>query len=191
LALPVADPDGHVGYVYANALRGFSITMPRAALAGVARNPRVAYVEEDIPVGIVAQALPTGVDRIFQPWEIDPPETTGSMIDDKLSIDGIDDWRVDVDVAVLDTGIDQDHPDPSSTNQGSTWTAIVDAVNCIGEDVASFGTVSLSWSPQVGTVTDDCSTSTGVCQATQSGIRKKTGSVQFTLNGSTTMVSKP
>jgi PKD repeat protein len=83
------------------------------------------------------------------------------------------------------------HLTPSSTNQGRTWTALVDAVNCGSGNVANFDSVSLSWSPEVGTVNHDCSTSTGVCQASQSGIRKKTGSVQFTLNASTTMISKP
>ncbi len=103
--------NGRVGYVYENVLQGFSITMPRAALAGVEQDPRVAYVEEDIPVSIVAQTLPTGIDRIFRPEIFDSPSTTGSNIDSALSIDGVDDWRVDVDVAVLDTGIDWEHPD--------------------------------------------------------------------------------
>ena len=103
--------NGRVGYVYETVLQGFSITMPRAARAGVARDPRVAYVEEDIPVSVFAQTLPTGVDRIFQPGIGNSPPTTGSDIDSALSIDGVDDWRVDVDVAVLDTGIDRQHPD--------------------------------------------------------------------------------
>ncbi|MFQ5566669.1 MAG: S8 family serine peptidase [Paracoccaceae bacterium] len=90
--------NGQIGYVYEHALQGFSITMPRAALAGVARNPRVAYIEEDRPVSISAQVIPTGLDRIFA----DPAA---------LDIDGTDDVRVDADVAVLDTGIDRQHPD--------------------------------------------------------------------------------
>lgn len=94
-------------------------------------------------------------------------------------------------VVVAASNKDVDAIDYSPAFVPSAITAIVDAVNCIGEDVGSFDWVSLSWSPEVGTVTDYCSTSTGVCQATQSGIRKKTGSVQFTLNGSMTMISKP
>ena len=113
--------NGRVGYIYDNVLRGFSITMPRAARAGIAQDPRVAYVEEDLPVSIVAQTFPTGVDRIFQPSTNDPPVTSGSAIDLKLSIDGVDDWRVDVDVAVLDTGIDRQHPDLN----------VVDGANCL------------------------------------------------------------
>ena len=84
------------------------------------------------------------------------------------------------------------HLTPSSTSQGRIWTAIVDAVNCSGGDVANFDSpATVAWSPDVGPTDDDCSTSTGVCQATQSGIRKNTGSVQFTLNDATTLVSKP
>ncbi|HUG98602.1 MAG TPA: S8 family serine peptidase [Gammaproteobacteria bacterium] len=91
--------NGTVGYVYENALQGFSITMPRAALAGVARDPRIAYIEEDKPVSIFAQTIPTGIGRIFA--DENP----------NLDIDGTDDYRVDVDVAVIDTGVDFEHPD--------------------------------------------------------------------------------
>lgn len=94
--------NGRVGYIYGNALRGFSITMPRAALASISRDPRVAYVEEDRPVSIVVQTIPTGLDRIDQPGT---GGTSGAYID------GNDDYRVDVDVAVLDTGIDRQHAD--------------------------------------------------------------------------------
>lgn len=90
--------NGRIGYVYEYALQGFSITMPRAALAGVVRDPRIAHVEEDRPVTIFGQTTSTGVERIYA----DPTA---------LGIDMIDDYRVDVDVAVLDTGIDQEHPD--------------------------------------------------------------------------------
>lgn len=102
---------GQVGYVYEHALKGFSITMPRAAVAGVRNDRRVAYVEEDQPVSISAETLPTGVDRIFNPATNDPVATSGSAIDSALSINSADDKRVDADVAVIDTGIDSTHPD--------------------------------------------------------------------------------
>lgn len=91
--------NGAVGYIYENALRGFSITMPRAAFAGVARDPRIAYIEEDKPVSIFAQTIPTGIERIFADGNLN------------IDIDGTDDSRVDVDVAVIDTGVDLEHPD--------------------------------------------------------------------------------
>ena len=46
-----------------------------------------------------AQTVPTGVQRIFA--DENP----------SITIDGYDDHRIDVDVAVIDTGIDLDHPD--------------------------------------------------------------------------------
>lgn len=89
---------GRVGHVYEHALRGFSITVPPQAAAALARNPQVAYVEADDVVSI-EQTTPTGIRRIFA--------DTNAGID----IDGSDDHRVDVDVAVLDTGVDFEHPD--------------------------------------------------------------------------------
>lgn len=88
------------------------------------------------------------------------------------------------------------HLTPSSTNGGRTWTAIVDALNCVGQDIAAFDPVpsplTMWWSPEVGAVTENCSTaSTGVCRSTQSDIPKKTRSVQFGLNGAVTTVDKP
>ncbi|MEJ2310028.1 MAG: S8 family peptidase [Gammaproteobacteria bacterium] len=91
--------NGRIGYVYENALHGFSITMPRGAFARISRDPRIAYIEEDRPVSILAQTTPTGIQRIFA-------DTNPS-----LDIDATDDYRVDVDVAVIDTGVDFEHPD--------------------------------------------------------------------------------
>jgi hypothetical protein len=45
------------------------------------------------------QTIPTGHQRVFAPGN------------SNLDIDGLDDNRIDVDVAVLDTGVDLDHPD--------------------------------------------------------------------------------
>ena len=99
---------GKVDFVYEHALEGFSIRVPESAAAALARNPRVAYVELDRKVTLAAQDTPTGIDRIFA--------TDNTAID----IDGSDDLRVDVDVAVIDTGVDWDHPDLN----------VVDGVNC-------------------------------------------------------------
>jgi subtilisin len=90
---------GTVGFVYEHALRGFSVRLPGAAAAAIARNPAVAYVEADQLYTVEAQTVPTGIHRIFAPGNVN------------LDIDGTDDERIDVDVAVIDTGIDLDHPD--------------------------------------------------------------------------------
>lgn len=90
---------GDVGFVYEHAVRGFSVTTTALGAAGMARNPRVAYIETDDPVSIDAQATPTGIQRTF------------ADTNTNLDIDGSDDHRVDVDVAVIDTGIDFEHPE--------------------------------------------------------------------------------
>ena len=90
---------GHLGYVYEHALKGFSISLTPQAAAALARNPRVAYIETNDVVSIDAQTTPTGIQRIFA------DDNTN------IDIDGADDFRVDVDVAVIDTGVDFEHPD--------------------------------------------------------------------------------
>ena len=57
---------------------------------------------------ISVQSMPTGIQRIFA--------DTNTAND----IDGTDDFRVDVDVAVIDTGVDFQHPDLN----------VVGGVNC-------------------------------------------------------------
>jgi subtilisin family serine protease len=57
---------------------------------------------------IDAQTVPTGISRIFAPGN------------GNIDIDGADDYRVDVDVAVIDTGVDFQHPDLN----------VVGGVNC-------------------------------------------------------------
>ena len=88
-----------LGFVYKNALKGMSVVVPAGRLANLQRDPRVAYVVEDFERSISAQTVPTGIKRIFA--ETNP----------EIAIDGSDDYRVDVDVAVIDTGVDFQHPD--------------------------------------------------------------------------------
>ena len=90
---------GKRGYVYSNALNGFSIEMPKAALNGLRNHPKVVLVEEDLAQQAIAQGIPEGITRIF------------ASQNTAFDIDGVDDNRVDADVAILDTGIDVDHPD--------------------------------------------------------------------------------
>ena len=71
-------------------------------------DPRVAYVSEDLVRSINVQSMPTGIQRIFADTN---PE---------IAINGADDYRVDVDVAVIDTGVDFQHPDLN----------VVGGVNC-------------------------------------------------------------
>jgi subtilisin len=84
--------------VYSHALNGYAAKVPEQGVQGIRNDPRVAFVEQDYVQEAFAQTLPTGVNRIEG---------------DKSSTANIDnqDQRVDVDIAVLDTGIQKDHPD--------------------------------------------------------------------------------
>ena len=104
---------GQPGFVYLHALKGFSIKASPQAAAAIASSPRVAYVEKDMLHTIDAQEVPTGIRRIF---------ANGNG---NLDIDGTDDFRVDVDVAVIDTGIDRQHPDLN----------VVGGINCAAGNI--------------------------------------------------------
>lgn len=88
-----------ISHTYQHALKGYAAKLPAQAVDAIARDPRVAFVEPDQTVEITSQVVPTGIERIFAP--------ANSTID----VDATDDVRVDVDVAIIDTGIDGDHPD--------------------------------------------------------------------------------
>ncbi len=115
-----------VGAIYESALDGFSVTATPLEAAAIARDPLVAYVERDVPVSIDAQSVPTGVSRTF---------AAGNR---SIDIDGVDDVRVDVDVAVLDGGIDLQHPDLNVAGGVDCTTGLTCIVG--GDDDAQHGT---------------------------------------------------
>jgi len=87
-----------VGFVYSNALNGFSATIPDGRLAAVRANPRVDYVERDGTMHAVAQKLPWGINRI----DADISSTIAGNGTGSVS---------NVNVYVIDTGIDRYHKD--------------------------------------------------------------------------------
>ncbi|KJK47131.1 peptidase S8 [Lentzea aerocolonigenes] len=87
-----------VDNLYQSAVRGYSARMTAATAARLARDSRIALVQPDGVASIAAQTLPTGIDRI----DAEKSPTA--------KINGTDE-RVNVDVAVIDTGVDLDHPD--------------------------------------------------------------------------------
>ena len=98
---------GNVRHVYTKALWGFAIRVPAGIKkANILARPGVVLVEPDLEVTIFAQTLPTGVDRI------------DADLNNTAKIDGIDE-RVDVNIAIIDTGIDGDHPDLNVYAEGS------------------------------------------------------------------------
>ena len=106
-----------IGHVYAHALNGFSATIPANRLEQVRNDPNVLSVVQDREVSIEAkpcsnppcgggggggggsssQTVPTGVMRI-----------NGEK---SSTFSGDGKGSVNVDVAVIDTGVDLDHPD--------------------------------------------------------------------------------
>jgi len=114
-----------LSHVYGTAVNGFSATVPRGQLDNITSDPRVNYIEQDSVVSIFKkpagnpgkggndggsttqppQVIPTGITRIGGP-------VSGS---------------VNVNVAVIDTGIDASHPDLNVIDgvnfaKGKSWS---------------------------------------------------------------------
>jgi subtilisin len=84
---------------YSNALSGFAATMTPAARNLLAANPLVASIQPDRPIRGTAQYVPYGITRVH------------ADVSKTASIDAVDPPRIDVNVAVLDTGVDTGHDD--------------------------------------------------------------------------------
>ena len=111
-------------HVYRSAIVGFAADVSPAERRALNADPRVTSVVDDQPVVAAGrwntkiappvltghQEIPTGIRRI------------GALSNRTARIDGID-QRVDVDVAVIDSGVDPAHPDLN----------VAGTVNCIGK----------------------------------------------------------
>lgn len=103
-----AQRDGaSVDHIYRYALHGYSAHMSAAAAARVATDSRVAAVVQDRTVSASAQIVPPGITRV------------GAAVSTAAAGDGS--GAVDVDIAIIDTGIDPKHRDLN----------VVGGVNCI------------------------------------------------------------
>jgi subtilisin len=78
---------------YGHVVEGFSAHLTPAQVRRLAAHPAVAAVIVDEPVSLAAQTTPTGVSRI------------GATSSSAARINGLDDLRVDADVAIVDTGL--------------------------------------------------------------------------------------
>jgi len=122
-----------VQYTYSHALNGFAAHIPDVQLARLQADPRVVSIVADQYVSIdgkptppppANQVLPTGINRIDA--ELSPT----------ADIDNVDE-RVNVDVAVIDTGIDIDHPDLNVVGgYGCVTAGVWDDANGHGSHVA-------------------------------------------------------
>lgn len=90
-------------HVYSNALNGFAGAFNSRQLFALLADPSVDWMEEDqvVTTGQSNQTLPTGVDRI----DAEANTSAGGPID--------------VDIAIIDTGIDLTHPDLNVVNNVS------------------------------------------------------------------------
>lgn len=132
---------GTVGHVYSHALKGYSVTMPVDRVEKLERTPRVAYVVRDMegdalvgkggtkgsggttPPPPPPQTLPTGIRRIGA--DVSPAAAIGSRA------------ATNVDLAVIDTGVDSAHPDLNVV--GGYWCGNNSATG-FGSDADGHGT---------------------------------------------------
>lgn len=83
-------------HVYTSAIQGFSASLTDQQVRYLERNPLVSFVVPDRTIEIAAQTTPNGIRRIGADPNTGNPAPSGV---------------VDVDVAVIDTGIQSTHPD--------------------------------------------------------------------------------
>ena len=106
-----------VTHTYGAALKGFAAEIPDGKVGAVRSDPRVAFVVQDREVQASAQTLPTGVNRVdadLGTTSVDAGDGSGA---------------VNVDIAILDSGINVKHPDLTiaggkdcSTDRKSTFS---------------------------------------------------------------------
>lgn len=102
--------------VYTSALHGYAAHLSPAQAAALAKDPGVAYVEADTRVRATVQKLPSGIRRVHA------NKSPTAHIDRK-------DRRVNVDVAVIDSGVALNHPDLNVFRRG--------AKNCSGAGLSA------------------------------------------------------
>ena len=127
----VQQRNGKLGFVYRDVLNGYSAELPTQAAEALRRNPRVKYVTVDGEVAPGAQTTPTGISRTF------------ATANKGLDIDGVDDVRVNADVAVIDTGVDYTHPDLNVVARTDCSNGTEKEAKCVdssGTDTEGHGT---------------------------------------------------
>ena len=114
-----------ISHVYGSAVNGFSAIVPRGQLDNIASDSRVNYIEQDSVVSIFKKPSGTpGKGGNDGGSSTQPPQETPYGI---TRINGPGLGPVNVDVAVIDTGIDSSHPDlnvVSGVNfaKGKSWS---------------------------------------------------------------------
>lgn len=131
--MALSDGGGKVKRAY-HIVPAMAASIPRSKLEALSRNPRVARIDEDVTVQITGQTLPWGVDRVDAEIAQQVNKGTG------------------VKVAVLDTGIDLDHPDlriagnvsmlpdfPTADDDNGHGTLVAGIIGALDNDVGVVG----------------------------------------------------
>ncbi len=90
--------DAIVLHRYHDAVQGFAGAFSPDVIAALERDPLIKSIEQDTVVTTLDQIIPTGIRR------------AGADENATAAIDGVDN-PLDIDIAVIDTGVDIDHPD--------------------------------------------------------------------------------
>jgi subtilisin family serine protease len=98
-ALEARNQGAELRHIYQYAIRGYAVRVPnQEVLDSILSNPAVDYVQPDQIARVSVQDLPTGVNRV------DGDLSSTKSGDGAGSVDNVN-------IAILDTGIDLDHPD--------------------------------------------------------------------------------
>lgn len=90
------------GATYRHALKGFVANLSAQAADALRHNPSVLVVQPDGVVTALPQIMPTGINRV------DTEQNSTAAID---GVDANSGLGLNTDIAILDTGVDIDHPD--------------------------------------------------------------------------------
>ncbi len=92
---------GEIKYTY-HLVPAIAASLPQAAIDGLGRNPNVEYIEPDIEVHLIDHGTTSGDDELNNTWGVKHIGSGAVHRSNK---------GAGVKVAILDTGIDTDHPD--------------------------------------------------------------------------------